>query len=601
MRYRRSLRPTSSATAGMLAGWSLLGLAWFVLPFTDPAPSTVNLFVLVGIHAIVAYGVAFLFGGGGLLSIAHGGLWGVGAYTGALLSIHFDWSMWPSIPVAMVIAGALAAVMGYPSLRVKGHYFVIVTFAFAELVRVLASNWSGLTRGDVGISLVTLGEWGDLVSFESRTHWYYGVGVLVAIVVVAVHLLYRSDFGQRLVALRENEELAQSVAIDTTRVKVWAFVISGMLAGLSGVLWANYVRFVHPGQFGAEPGLIVVLMVLLGGARSLAGPILGAIIVVVLPARLGFTPVQNLMALGAVLIGVILLFPQGIVPILRQRLARLVARFRPAAGADEVAEVRPATEGVPTLAPSPNGGERSDDEGPLLVATGIKKHYGGVRAVEGVDITFGRREVVAVVGPNGSGKSTLFNVLSGFTRPDAGSVEWMGRDLVGARPFRAVREGLVRTFQERMVFPGLTVERNLAAALIDAGREATPETIEALARYVRVEHRLGSQAESLSWGESRLLGIALAVANQPRLLLLDEPFAGLSPIAAQDVTEILERLIADGFSLGIIDHEMAYLLPLCDRVVVLDHGQQIFEGEPSEFLEDEAVAGAYLGVVDASL
>ena len=578
-------------------GWVSVVVAFFYLPTTDPAAATINLAVLVGINAIIAYGVALLFGGGGLLSIAHGGLWGIGAYATALLTVHHNWSWTIALPAAMVLAGIIAALMGYPSLRVKGHYFVILSFALAELVRVVAGNWRSLTGGDSGVSILGAGERGRLVALDTRTDWYYAVGAGVGIVVLGIYLILRSRFGRRLVAIRENESLAEAVSIDTTRVKVTAFVLSGMLAGAAGVLWADYIRYVHPTQFGAEPGLVIVLMVLAGGSRSLAGPLVGAIFVVVVPDKLGLSPTQNVITLGVLLIAVILIFPRGIVPVLLDWLEAAVRRIRPRPAAATVEAVRWMAARV-DAAPAP---VTPADGEPLLVVRGVAKRFGGVNALRGVDVEVRPHEVLAIVGPNGSGKSTLFGIISGFVKPDGGTVVWEGKDIGRDRPHVRSAKGLVRTFQERMVFPDLTVAQNIEIGLVGAGRDSSVVEVEVLADYVRLTHRLHVLAGGLSWGETRLLGLALALAQRPRLLLLDEPFAGLSPIAAQDVTEIIERLIADGYALAIIDHEMAYLLPLCQRIIVLDQGTKVFEGDPAAFLEDEAVASAYLGAVDASV
>lgn len=612
---------TTRLQKGLSLGWWVaVAAAWLILPMTDPAISTINLFVLVGIYAVIAYGVALLFGDGGLLSIAHGGLWGIGAYAAALLSVHFDWSLWMALPVGIVAAAVLAAVTGYPSLRVKGHYFVVVTFAFAELVRVVGNSWRSFTNGDTGLSIVKPGSKGDILFLQTRKDWYYAMGVAVALTVVITYLVKHSNFGRRLVAIRENEELAEATGVDTTKIKVLAFMLSGALAGASGVAWANYIKFVNPSQFGAEPGLIIVLMVLIGGARSIAGPLLGATFIVIVPDKLGLDPIQNNIVLGIVFIAAILLFPKGFAPVVHDTIVRvrdLVRRKRRGSHASAGSDAFPvSTDAVHVNGSTPSNLEpvaldaaqlvRAEEStvpagDVILRLNKISKRFGGVQALDGVDVELRAREVLAIVGPNGSGKSTLFGIASGFIAADAGTVEWQQRSMRRLRPFRRTRLGLVRTFQETMVYPDLTVAENLRTALIGARRKPEPKAIAALADYVRLTHRLAVDAGSLSWGETRLLGIALALAQRPQLLMLDEPFAGLSPAAADDVSEILRRIIADGYSLGIIDHEMSYLLPLCDRVVVLDHGVKLFDGEPAAFLQDEGVASAYLGAASADL
>ncbi|HVM52952.1 MAG TPA: ATP-binding cassette domain-containing protein [Acidimicrobiales bacterium] len=234
---------------------------------------------------------------------------------------------------------------------------------------------------------------------------------------------------------------------------------------------------------------------------------------------------------------------------------------------------------------------------PILEATGLTKRFGGVLAVDAVDFRVLPNEVVGIIGPNGSGKTTLFNLLSGFLRPASGTIRWEGRDVTKAAPHNRARAGLVRTFQESMVFPGLTVRENLAMAIRAAelaGRQG--QAADDLAEYVRITHVLDSIAQDLSWGQTRLLGIALALAMNPSVLLLDEPFAGLSPVAAEDVSAIIRRLRVDGFSLCVIDHEMSFLLPICDRLVVLVNGATLADGDPQEIIDRHEVRAAYLGL-----
>ncbi|MDQ1425560.1 MAG: branched-chain amino acid transport system ATP-binding protein, partial [Acidimicrobiaceae bacterium] len=206
-------------------------------------------------------------------------------------------------------------------------------------------------------------------------------------------------------------------------------------------------------------------------------------------------------------------------------------------------------------------------------------------------------EVVGIIGPNGSGKTTLFNLLSGFLRPRSGSIRWEGQDVTKAPAHVRARRGLVRTFQESMVFPGLTVRENLEMAVRAAHLNGqSPQSVGELLDYVRIGHVVDSLAADLSWGQTRLLGIALALALRPKVLLLDEPFAGLSPVAAEDVSVIIRRLRSDGYSLCVIDHEMTFLLPICDRLVVLANGTTLADGPPGDVIERPDVRAAYLGI-----
>lgn len=235
----------------------------------------------------------------------------------------------------------------------------------------------------------------------------------------------------------------------------------------------------------------------------------------------------------------------------------------------------------------------------LLVASDLHKKFGGIAALGGISISVAERETVGVIGPNGSGKTTLFSVLSGFLFPSQGTVYWRGELITRVPPYVRARRGLVRTFQEMNTFPTLTVRQNLTIAIESARQNNRPSyDLMELAKYTRIDHRLDVNAKDLSWGETRLLGVALGLAMSPQLLLLDEPFAGMSPAAVADVVQMLVRMKSDGYSLCIVDHEMSYLLPLCDRVIVLDAGLMIANASPDEIVQNPQVRKAYLGALD---
>lgn len=233
----------------------------------------------------------------------------------------------------------------------------------------------------------------------------------------------------------------------------------------------------------------------------------------------------------------------------------------------------------------------------LLEGRGLRRRFGGVVALDGVDISLSGDEIVGIIGPNGSGKTTLFNVLSGFHDPSDGTVRWQGEDITRVSSHARARKGLVRTFQEAMVFPGMSVRENFETALcVRHLIGPTVYDVEALASYVQLDHVIDTLAGQLSWGQTRLLGIGLALAMEPTLLLLDEPFAGLSPVAAEQIGLILRKLKASGIAMAIIDHEMTYLLPVVDRLIVLVNGRKLAEGTPDEVIALAEVRKAYLGL-----
>jgi branched-chain amino acid transport system ATP-binding protein len=233
----------------------------------------------------------------------------------------------------------------------------------------------------------------------------------------------------------------------------------------------------------------------------------------------------------------------------------------------------------------------------LLRTDGLTKRFGGILALDGVDLEVSGGEIVGLIGPNGSGKSTFFNVVAGFLSPSAGRVHWQGDDVTNVPAHRRARRGLVRTFQERMAFDDLTVRENCEFALIQLKvKRGWDERIDEVVEWVGLPSRcLDQRAVELSWGQSRLLGMALALLFEPKVVLFDEPFAGLNRIAAQEVVSALGRLRDSGIGAVVVEHEMQLLLPLCDRVVVMSRGQKIAEGTSDEILVRPEVRLAYFG------
>ncbi|WP_213451327.1 branched-chain amino acid ABC transporter permease [Rhizomonospora bruguierae] len=315
MRYGKSLVVLAVVTVLML-----------LLPAVGPSNRVLSLATLAAIYAIVTYGIALLFGTGGLLSIAHGGLWGIGAYTAALFAVRAGWSFLPVLVLSVVITAGAATLVALMSLRVRGHYFTIITFAVAEGIRALINAWTPVTAGTEGIVVVAPVR---VFGFDIRSNadWYYIVVVSLAVVIALTRLVVVSRFGRRFAATRDNLDLAASVGIGVSRLRLLAFSLSGALAGLGGAYWAYSQTFVHGDQFGAAASIVFILCMLLGGARYTYGPLIGAVIVVFMPPLLALPPLLATAALGVVFILVILLTPGGLAS-LPERLGQLWRRWR---------------------------------------------------------------------------------------------------------------------------------------------------------------------------------------------------------------------------------------------------------------------------------
>jgi len=309
-------------TAGRTLLWSAAAAAGLLYPLLTTTAKGLHQGVLVCLYGIVVYGLGFLYSVAGQLSVAHGALWGIGAYVTALLALKLGVSFWICLPIAAIATAAFAGLMGYPSLRVKGHYFLIMTFAFAEIARTIALNWRDVTNGDTGLVITAPPDRLGPIVLNTRMDWYYFTFALMIIGIFAVALLKRSALGKRLTAIGENDLLAEASGVAASRDKVIAFMISGVYAGIAGTCWAFYQHYVNPDSLGSHTGIEFILMLLIGGNQFLLGPIVGVIVAIFLPDVFGFSPTQNEIALGIALVAIILFMPQGVLGALRLLIVR---------------------------------------------------------------------------------------------------------------------------------------------------------------------------------------------------------------------------------------------------------------------------------------
>jgi branched-chain amino acid transport system permease protein len=314
-----------SARAGACAVLALAGLA---LPLAVGSGRGLHQLTVICIYGIVVYGLGFLYSVARQLSVAHATLWGIAAYVTAFLALEWHVSFWLCLPLAMAAAAVCAGLIGYPSLRVKGHYFLIMTFAFSEIARVVAINWRSVTNGDTGLVIPQSPEPLGPISLQTRAEWYYFAYALLLLAIVSVHFLKRTALGKRLAAIGENDALAESCGVNATRDKLLAFMISGLYAGAAGACWAFYQHYVNPDQFGSRTGIEFILMLLLGGHHHALGPLVGVVVALELPAVFSFSPQENEIALGVAFIAIILLMPQGIAGAAEQGWQALARRWK---------------------------------------------------------------------------------------------------------------------------------------------------------------------------------------------------------------------------------------------------------------------------------
>ncbi|GAB3498659.1 branched-chain amino acid ABC transporter ATP-binding protein/permease [Curvibacter fontanus] len=541
----------------------------------------------VALLTLVGVGLNVLVGLTGQVSFGHVGFYAIGAYTVAILTTKAGLSFWLAWPIAAVIGGACGALLAVPALRVKGPYLAMITIAFGFIVENGIIEASALTGGQNGIMGLSAPSLGGLAQGERAV-------ALLAIAAAGLGLaayawLARGTWGAAMRAVRDAETAAESVGLNPLVIKTVAFAVSALCAAAAGALFAPLSGFVTPHTFGFLQSILFVLVVMLGGAGSVAGPLVGALLVGMLPELLSGLEEFRLLFFGVLLLVVLWVAPDGVVGWL-QRL-RALWRAAPAAAS------RPNATGQLALPTRARLG---------LKAEGLSMQFGGVRAVSALSFEARAAAVTSLIGPNGAGKSTALNMLGGFYLPTAGAFALGGEALAGRSAMQIARRGVARTYQTSQLFGSLSVLDNVVLAmqrgrlgpLLGASRRHAPEYTARAAELLAFCGYVGDPAAlaaDLAHVDRRLVEIARALATDPEALLLDEPAAGLSREDKERLGALLRRIAVAGITVLLVEHDMTLVMGVSDQVVVLDAGVRLATGTPAEVQANPAVQQAYLG------
>ena len=571
--------------------WAILGLAVAVLLLSFVLlKSAYYQLVLtqVLLWAVLSLAWNLLCGYSGYFSFGHAGFWGLGAYTVALGMMYLDLTPWVSIPFCAVVGAVAGAIIGYPTFRLRGHYFALAMLAY-PLAILYVFQWLGYQE----LTLPMKREAPLLYMQFEDPRWYVALALGMLIVALLITLkVENSRFGMSLLAIKQNELAAEAAGINTWRWKMLALMLSGALAAIAGGLYGVVLLVVTPETvFGMLVSAQALILTLFGGVGTLWGPVIGAMVLVPmaegLNAELGHVlPGIQGVVYGIAIIAIILLAPEGV-------YWRVLDRFSKRAPEREAPHRAPALATNVMPLPRTPGQTTSD----LLVLRDIGISFGGLRALDGIDLVVPEGGLYGIIGPNGAGKTTLFNVINGFLTPDRGTTSFAGEPITGLRPNQVCRRGIGRTFQVVRAFPRMTVLENvIVGAFVGAKDDATARDM-ALVALDRVG--LSAQAQVIAGGlttrELRLMELARALVPHPRLMLLDETLAGLGHDDLDDILGVIRQLRADGITVLIIEHTMHAMVQLVDHFTVLDHGRLIASGRPNDVVRDPSVIEAYLG------
>ncbi len=571
--------------------------ALFLPPLVTDNTYWLHVFNLTFIAAIAALGLNIVTGISGQIVLGQAALMGLGAYTAGLLMVKLHWPWWTALPAALLLAGVVGLGLGLLALRIKGHYLAITTLAVNEIFRLVVLNEEPLTGGPMGLR--------DIPTFElpwlggSLAAQAYPVLLVILLLCMAAALaLYRSRWGRQMRAVRDDELAAEAMGVHSPRIKITAFVLSSLLGALAGCLYVLSTGFISPNNFVIFESIKLVLMTVIGGLGSIGGTVLGAVVVTILPELLRDLKMVYMAVFGISVVIVLLVAPRGLGVLGDWLLAPWLPLPEHEKGGGGVQTILGDEQGdrpqVARSAPAPGA------EAPVLMrVSGVSKHFGGVYALENVSFDVRQGEILGVIGPNGSGKSTLVNVLSGVLRPDAGRSTLEGRDVTGLPAWDLHAAGVARIFQNVRLWESMTVLENVMLAWKQQTGGHDEAAAVSAARLALQSMGIGflerRRAGDLSFGQSRLVELARATVTRPKLLLLDEPAAGLRGGLVMELAEILQRLRAQGTTVLVIEHRIKLVMAMCDRVVVLNLGEKIAEGSPDAIARDPQVVEAYLG------
>lgn len=593
--------------------------AYPFLPFVNNYWIDVGFFV--GIYVLLGLSLNIILGEVGLFNLGQAAFYAIGAYTTGILYTQLQIPIIVLLPLSALIAGGFAFLVTSPIIHLRGDYLCIVTIGIGEIVRITAlNNPFGLTKGANGITGIGNPDFG-VFSITTPTQFYYYVWIIIGLVIIGLINLQKSRVGRAWNYIREDEIAAEANGIDVRHYKLLAFVIGTALAGAAGNIYGSKMMIISPANFTFMESCLIFVIVLLGGLGSIPGTLLGAAIIVIFPEIFRQFANYRLLFFGAALVIMMIFRPGGILPRRRER-----AGFRGLGISKlpedentllkEVLDSGLSTARQPEAAQEPTLKTKAHVHPPpnglVLETQRVTVQFGGLTAVSQFDLTIRENQITSLIGPNGAGKTTLFNVITGIYRPLSGKVIFMGEEITGLKPHQITTKGIARTFQNIRLFPSLTsIENVMSGPHCHATNGTIPSIMRSPGQQKEERHILETAsfrlhqvglweyrnelARNLPYGKQKLLEIARALASSPKLIVLDEPSSGLNDKETEELMEFLTKLIAEGLTILLIEHDMNVVMGISDRVSVMDMGSRIAEDLPQNIYNNPRVIEAYLG------
>lgn len=571
--------------------------------------------ILICIFLILSISYNLIMGYARLFSLAHGAMFGVGAYASALFAVGTKAGILYSMLVAACVTAAMGAVIGFPALRVKSYYLAVLSLGFQQVVNGLMVNLLDFTGGESGMGGIPRPKiFGGLI--QSKWEYFLFMFIIVVLFFVLAKRLTTSPFGRVIKALRDDEEAVRAIGKNVLYFKVAIFMFSGAMAGIAGSLYAHYVTFINPTSFTFIESVFIISMVVFGGTGNLWGSVVGAVILVTVPELTrfirgfseGIVGPLRVVLYGAMLIIMIRFRPQGIIPeYSKSQTTRNDKDF------GMKTRERHAAEGLNFLSHSKifdkNQGDSTKGKEIILSATKLSKHFGGIQAVQDLNMQIEKGKITALIGPNGAGKTTFFNLVTGVISPDSGEIRYKDKNVMGLRPHQTTQFGFSRTFQEVRLFPRMTVSdtvmvarpkqkgENIFLACIPSFRQEkiNRDYSMQILDFVGLIHRRNELAENLSYAEQKLLSLARLLATNTELLLLDEPTSGLDHNSMETILGLIKSLPQFGKTVCIVEHNLDVIREVSDWVYFLAEGHVIKEGTPDAIFSDPKLAEIYFG------